>query len=56
MNSYNLTSLSSEKERCGGRGVTSLALLKTGDMLVGGGDGLLAIFKGHEDKLKRVNK
>jgi len=55
MKSTNLNSLSSEKERCGGRGVTSLTLLKTGDLIVGGGDGQLAVFKGVAEKLKRVN-
>jgi hypothetical protein len=56
MTSHNLNSLSSEKERCGGRGVTCLSLLKTGDLIVGGGDGQLAVFKGVTDKLKRVNR
>lgn len=53
--SNNLKSLSSEKERCS-LGVTALSLLSTGDLLVGGGDGCVAVFKGHKDNMKRSHE
>ena len=55
MSSYNLQSLSSEKERIS-LGVASLSLLIKGDLLIGGGDGTVCVYKGLKDKLKRVNR
>ena len=35
-------------------GVTALKILKTGEILVGAGDGTVAIVKGREGKFKRT--
>lgn len=59
MSSKNLSTLSSEKERIS-LGITSLSLLIKGDLLVGGGDGTVCVYKMKVSKdskreIKRVN-
>ena len=36
------------------QGITSMVLLKSGDLIVGAGDGTVAVVKGREGKLKRT--
>lgn len=55
MSTFNFQLLGPEKDRFS-LGVTALALLKSGELVVGAGDGTVCLVKGAADHFKRTNK
>lgn len=53
MSSFNFQAIGPDKNRFS-LGVTALCLLKTGELLVGGGDGTVAVVRGMEGKFKKT--